>query len=123
MSVKLELPPSVPESSIANPGTVQDESKSVVDTAAAPAPSSGLQATENPQLPAEGSNTTVPTGSLEEGKDAEPVDKIPDDATETVYLNNLNEKVKLPGRSYLNPSNPHDKMELERLSLLIVLLS
>ncbi|PLW32928.1 hypothetical protein PCASD_12469 [Puccinia coronata f. sp. avenae] len=96
MSVKLELPPSVPESSIANPGTVQDESKSVVDTAAAPAPSSGLQATENPQLPAEGSNTTVPTGSLEEGKEAEPVDKIPDDATETVYLNNLNEKVKLP---------------------------
>ncbi|KAI7956793.1 hypothetical protein MJO28_003888 [Puccinia striiformis f. sp. tritici] len=37
----------------------------------------------------------IPTNSLEQ-KDTEAVDKIPDNATETVYLNNLNEKVKLP---------------------------
>lgn len=38
--------------------------------------------------------TDSPTHPVEQ--DAEQVDKIPDDATETVYLNNLNEKVKLP---------------------------
>jgi hypothetical protein len=32
-------------------------------------------------------------------KDDDDEDKIPDDATETLYIQNLNEKVKMPGGS------------------------
>jgi hypothetical protein len=70
-----------------------------VPTNAASASATDLNPTENSQIPA-GPTTdpTIPTNSSDE-KDPEQADQIPDDATETVYLNNLNERVKLPGLS------------------------
>ena len=39
----------------------------------------------------------TPNGTGEEDKEEEDPNKIPDDACETLYLQNLNEKVRLPG--------------------------
>ncbi|KAI9622801.1 hypothetical protein H4Q26_015085 [Puccinia striiformis f. sp. tritici PST-130] len=80
----------VPESSATNPKKAQ-EIKPTLDTVPASAPE--VKPTESSQNPPEALD--IPTNSLEQ-KEAEAVDKIPNDATETVYLNNLNEKVKLP---------------------------
>ena len=80
----------VPESSTTNPKKAQ-EIKPTLDTVPASAPE--VKPTESSQNPPEALD--IPTNSLEQ-KEAEAVDKIPNDATETVYLNNLNEKVKLP---------------------------
>jgi len=93
----MDSKPSDPQPPTTDPGNVQEEVKPVVDTAAtAPASGAGLKPTENPQPNPVTPDPSAPAAALEEGKDLEQTDKIPDDATETVYLNNLNEKVKIP---------------------------
>ncbi|KAA1085515.1 hypothetical protein PGT21_009763 [Puccinia graminis f. sp. tritici] len=71
------------------------ETDKTITTTSASASATDLKPTENSQIPAGLTDTTIPTNSSDE-KESEQVDKIPDDATETVYLNNLNERVKLP---------------------------
>ncbi|KAA1064668.1 hypothetical protein PGT21_011216 [Puccinia graminis f. sp. tritici] len=71
------------------------ETDKTITTASASASAIDLKPTENSQNPTGLTDTTIPTKSSDE-KESEQVDKIPDDATETVYLNNLNERVKLP---------------------------
>ncbi|KNZ51447.1 uncharacterized protein VP01_394g2 [Puccinia sorghi] len=93
----MDAKPSDPQPPTTNPGNVQEEVKPAVDTAAtAPASGAGLKPTEHPQPNPVTPDPSAPATALEEGKELEQADKIPDDATETVYLNNLNEKVKLP---------------------------
>lgn len=79
-----------------------DEDTTMKDPASAILPSSE----PNAPLAAEGAPETLPmegisqTGNADEAKkEEEQGDTIPEDATETVYLNNLNEKVKIPSMS------------------------
>jgi hypothetical protein len=70
-------------------------------------PTTSLQATvadESEEIAAEASSSSVPPKS-EEVKEEVKEEKIdpnalPEDACVTLYLQNLNEKVKIPGESY-----------------------
>ncbi|OAV92150.1 hypothetical protein PTTG_03690 [Puccinia triticina 1-1 BBBD Race 1] len=84
------------QSSATMPANAAGEIKPVVATTIPTLPAgSDVKPTETSQALPGPSDSAIPTTSIEE-KDPEQSDKIPDDATETVYLNNLNEKVKLP---------------------------
>ncbi|GAA5866689.1 hypothetical protein JCM8547_002725 [Rhodosporidiobolus lusitaniae] len=66
----------------------------MADTAASPAPEPSTSATvspsDAPQLPAPAEDLEMADGTAEKG------DELPESASEVLYVNNLNEKIKLP---------------------------
>lgn len=71
-------------------------------------PTTSLQATvadESEEIAAEASSSVPPkTEEIKEEVKEEKIDPnaLPEDACVTLYLQNLNEKVKIPGESYFN---------------------
>lgn len=100
MATTFEQPPA------AQPGpsrsaTVADESEELAAEAGT---------TVEPSTSTDGTNGTEDAGKVEDEKVEEEVkeedpNRIPDNACETLYIQNLNEKVLLPGKSHSH--NPH----------------
>jgi len=73
-------------------------------------PTTSLQATvadESEEIAAEASSSVKPEAAAEESKEEIKQEKVdpnalPEDACVTLYLQNLNEKVKIPGESPVN---------------------
>lgn len=92
-----------PSTSLA--ATVADESEEIKAEAAAsvtPAPENQSTPTPAPASIKEDGDR-APSASVEEEKKVDP-NAIPEDACVTLYLQNLNEKVRIPGTSPPSPS-------------------
>lgn len=93
----------IPGPSTSKVATVTDESEEIAAEAGTSTP---VQSTSNGGLINGEGGVGVPDGDVNGGggeEEKEDPNRIPDDACETLYIQNLNEKVRIPGESHHKP--------------------